>query len=303
MSIYSEMFKNEIDAFNVKYGVNFTLESFESKKNGFAYMNLDNPGNAAYNMIFAEMYQKAIRNYAKGSIERFRSTEMFQDFEKMIMEPYRQKCIEDKVDHNPTPFGGKTPVKALESMSAYLRKAPKSAVEFYAEQYRNRDLRLRDMKQFANQIERNSEEQLTTAANYIAALDKVRESRSFLWKVFHPIQNYAEKRDIKVLKEQLNYSEIASLADDFVGKMQIEENHVNEVLESERELEASTISAKDLNIKVNPLMDDSEVEELVDEPEKTRIDIEKDLEGTVEDSFSEFDEEENDLETSMTSSL
>ncbi len=199
-------FQHTLNAFNKKYGTAFNYERYEGRKIGFDVLNISNSGDASYNVAIAEVYEQALTAAVGGKVQRFDSRDLIRDFEKMVMTPYREKCERVGEPRNSTYMGGRSETEMLEAIQGYLQNAPKSKVDVYSNMIKNRELQLRNIRNYANQAE-NSAALAPQALTYVAALDKVVQERTFAWKLRHPIQAYCERRDLKNLKEQLRYDE------------------------------------------------------------------------------------------------
>ena len=229
-------FEEALGSFTDKYYVVFEYQQFETQRRKFELMGFDKPGDMAYAIVFSDLYKKAVRGLASGELKDLNSDRMLEDFEKMLMAPYRKSCNAQNERHDSTPYAGKTRLEWLNSMQAYAAEAPKSCVDFFAEKYLSRNVRLRDIRAFAHSSQyEGTIEQKRVGMTYIAALEKVHSGRSALWKVFHPIQNYCEKRDIKDLKETLDYDSNKNCVD---GENRVvledEISHLNKLIRSER---------------------------------------------------------------------
>ena len=95
MPTFEERINTEQQNFYEKYGVNFDIEGFETKSS--FHDNLGGFGvNTLYRQAFIPLYKKAFANFIDGKIgDSFDVADMINDFEK-IMEPYREKCNENK---------------------------------------------------------------------------------------------------------------------------------------------------------------------------------------------------------------
>lgn len=231
--IDTEEFLEQLDHFNEKYGIEFDYQEFEKQRIKHDQLALKDPGNIAYNLVFAKYYKQALRGVVIGKIKELNSPQMLKDFEELIMAPYREKCISENEPNGSTPYGGKTHLEALESMRIYANEAPKTAADFYGEKYKNGLLHLRDLRDFAKHYTRTMEQQ-EMAANFIAGLESVHNSRSVWWKLAHPIQNYCEKRDLKSLKSDLNYDSIKYLVDTGSGVIEGETRYLDKLIRVEK---------------------------------------------------------------------
>jgi hypothetical protein len=226
-------FSAGLTRFNEKYGVNFDYQEFEKQRIKYDRLDIDKPGNVAYNLVFAKYYKQALRGVLTGNIKELNSPEMLKDFEELIMAPYRAKCIAENEPNGSEPYGGKTHLQALESMRIYANEAPKTVADFYGEKYKDGLLHLRDFRSFAEHYT-GAMDQQEMAANFIVGLERVHNNRSFWWKVAHPIQNYCEQRDLKYLKSELNYDKIKYLVDNGSGLIEAETTYLDKLIRVEK---------------------------------------------------------------------
>jgi hypothetical protein len=292
MAINTQQFENAVERFNKKFGVNFTFKSLQAKEILYDNMLPSNAGDAAYNVMFAEMYKQALLSYVDGKIEKFNSLEMFNSFEDLLMSPYREECKKEGLSGLSQPYGGRTPTQVLETMNSYIDQTPKSQVDIVARKIANRELRLRDIRQMASEIDTNSTEDLTKIANCIAALEKVNEGRSRVWRFFHRVQNNAEKRDLKNLKEQFNYESISKYANDSTIRIDDQKKLVETELQKQKSIEDKQVEGQW----------EIEKESLEDAIPKERIGYDKQFDAKDYANTSSFIEEESsELESSTLS--
>lgn len=226
--------QEQVDQFNDKYQVNFDYEQFDVQYRKYNNLGMDKPADIAYALVFAQYYKYALRNAVLGNIKDIDSDQMRNDFEKMLMAPYREKCKAAGETDVSSPYGGKTRQKALESMKIYANEAPKNKAEFYGEQYASGKVRLRDLRLLAERYDKNDYSQCSVVANSIVGLEKVHASRSIFWKIRHPIQNYCEARDIKYMKEEADFKSLGYHVDDGTGVIEAEMTNLDRLIRREK---------------------------------------------------------------------
>jgi len=226
--------QEQVDKFNDKYQVNFEYEQFDFQYRKYNNMGMDKPADIAYALVFAQYYKYALRNAVLGNIKDIDSDQMRNDFEKMLMAPYREKCKAAGETDVSSPYGGKTRQKALESMKIYANEAPKNKAEFYGEQYASGKVRLHDLRLLAERYDKNDFSQCSVVANSIIGLEKVHASRSIFWKIMHPIQNYCEARDIKYMKEEADFKSLGYHVDDGTGVIEAEMTNLDRLIRKEK---------------------------------------------------------------------
>jgi len=226
--------QEQVDKFNDKYQVNFEYEQFDFQYRKYNNMGMDKPADIAYALVFAQYYKYALRNAVLGNIKDIDSDQMRNDFEKMLMAPYREKCKAAGETDVSSPYGGKTRQKALESMKIYANEAPKNKAEFYGEQYASGKVRLHDLRLLAERYDKNDFSQCSVVANSIIGLEKVHASRSIFWRIMHPIQNYCEARDIKYMKEEADFKSLGYHVDDGTGVIEAEMTNLDRLIRKEK---------------------------------------------------------------------
>lgn len=183
-----------IKDFNERYGVNVSVDKYlaEAKRTS---------PNDALKSIFSEAYRKAVINELSRDNLDFKSQNMFKDFSEMVIDSL---IWELPLNKKPTPDknAGLSKLGSYNLMEDVWNTLPNNTIDAVVENYKNGGIRIRDMVEYAKRLELENVEtsQLTTLASYSEALKKVNESRSFIWKVFHPIRNNAEKRDSKLIE-------------------------------------------------------------------------------------------------------
>lgn len=190
--------------FNKNYGVNFNIDEYNSKARAFD--DEEYGLNTTYQAEFIRLYKKAISNFIDGKITDFNPMKMLSDFETNVMGSYRKECIE-KFDRNidvPSGYGGLDKREMLTLMQEAVRDIPANRIQYAAQRYKGGDIRIRDMMAFSNEVLGKGvvdREKFATMVSYAEALKQVNESRSFVWRVFHPIRNRAEQRNAQTIAD------------------------------------------------------------------------------------------------------
>ena len=192
----SESTIERINEFNTKYGVKFNVDEYVSKASKTS-------PNEALKTMFADMYKKALRNHlGKEEVDK-RSAEMFYEFNKNVISSLKAEFNRENKKLYPHKNAGMTKLERYRLMENAWNDIPKNDIDLVADKYKNGEIRIRDMVAYANEKEDYSKLDritMTIMASYAEALKNVNASRSFLWKVFHPIRNNAEKRDAKLIQ-------------------------------------------------------------------------------------------------------
>lgn len=186
-----------IALFNEKYGTNLSVSKYLSEAKRTS-------PNDALKALFTEAYKKVVTNdLLKGGIDH-KSQNMFADFSKDVIDSL---VWELPLNNKPAPEkdAGLSKLDQYHLIEEAWNSIPTNDVDMVAENYKNGNIRIRDMVERAAYINETTyknmdNSQLKELASYAEALKKVNESRSFIWKVFHPIRNNAEKRDAKLIQ-------------------------------------------------------------------------------------------------------
>ncbi len=185
--------------FNEKYGVNFDIYDFEGAINGFtAFGDTVNP-NDIYKTKFIIQAKKAFANLVDNKLENGLDLgEMINDFEKMIMDPYREGC---DPAYATEPFGGWDEVGYLRSVNNFIQDVPGNKSVYAAERYLAGKLPIREMRAYAEELKGSNEtptvDQLSTLYCYAKGLEIANQGRPGWWAVIHPFRFFAERREAK----------------------------------------------------------------------------------------------------------
>ena len=200
----SEKYTTPIQVFNERYGLNFSIGAFEVQANAFAQLNSKSAFDDVYRMTFIKLYKQALGNYVDHKIDGLEPSIMLKGFND-IMEVYRKDCQEKKITTNLHARGGWKVKDALESLQKEVSALPKNKIEYAKERYLKGDLPIRDMMEYTKKTLEGDQntfntEKLSVLISYSKALKDVNASRSFLWKVFHPIRNNAEQKNAALIE-------------------------------------------------------------------------------------------------------
>ena len=190
-----EITKNNIELFNKTYGVDISLSKIKSEAKRL------NSYNDALRAVFLEAYKKAVmKDLIKNEDDYLFSKNMFVDFNRSITNNLIDETPRSRRIGLSKNMGIKNSLEAYNMLEAVLKDIPKNNIDLVAENYKNGNIRIRDMVRFSILTKYDSRSNMIIAS-YAEALKKVNASRSFLWRVFHPFRNHAEKRDAKLIEE------------------------------------------------------------------------------------------------------
>ena len=188
------------DAFNKKYGVDFSIEAFDERISVFDDFGGGSDINFMYRFTFKDLFKKAFGNFIDHKLGRkFDASAMIKDFEKTIMTPYREE-LKKEGRNDLVPFGGWSVKTYMETIQQYTMGLPSSKVDFAEARYHERIIRIRDMRAFANSLrgkENVTIDELATLSCYSVALANANEERTRKWAWRHPFKYFAEKREAK----------------------------------------------------------------------------------------------------------
>ena len=224
MPIVFDNYKEQINAFNDKYGTDFSFEEYE--KNQLRthhlqtyFLGADKDHATTENNIYKDAFTNLFKKFA-GKVfyedgvnvndeESKQPTfyEMVKDFEE-LMDVYRQYCEENKRS-SPAKLGG---WKSSEEINGYMysmiSELPTNSegnidkAEYAKNEYLEGRLSLRKMRADLEKMkDAPSAKDVARAIVYLRAIDKVRKERSFLSKL-NPLnwpRMYAESRDYVAL--------------------------------------------------------------------------------------------------------
>lgn len=149
--------------------------------------------------------------------------DLLGDFDA-LMDNYREFCKENGKDAPNKKGGWKSDVQVIEAIQEKIKDVKNDRGEYTEEKYLSGKLRLRDIRASLETMKSGntvSVDQMATAIAYQKALRSTVKNRSFFWKVFHPIRNSAEHRELKAVetfldgernKNPLEYSKAMLLA-------------------------------------------------------------------------------------------
>ena len=203
--------------FNEKYGVNFDIYDFEGAINGFSAVGDTIDANEIYKTKFIIQAKKAFENLVDNKLENGLDWgEMVNDFEEMIMDPYRKEC---DPEYATKPYGGWGRLEYLQSLNQFVQGVPDSKSVYAAERYMAGKLPIREMRAYAQELQALNDtpgvDQLSTLYCYAKGLEIANQSRPVWWAMLHPIRFFAERREAKnfmeYVEEQKNVENMSIL--------------------------------------------------------------------------------------------
>ena len=200
--------------FNAKYRTVFTYAGFLAKVRTFKNLNLEDSANVVYKGTLAKVLMDVMinacaneRTASKDGIGAVDLQAVVEEFEYFLMQPFIQECKNAKERLYPKSYGGMKESERIEFIESVVNSSPKNDVELAEKAYKNGDIRIRDMREYVNEIDLTegiSAFNLRRIGAFMLALENVNKGRSFWWRVFHPVRNNAEKREAREMRTLLS---------------------------------------------------------------------------------------------------
>lgn len=193
-----------IDVFNSKHGCNLSLDAYEAKAREYMADSPKVAYDLAYKDIFASIYRQAAVNSVINN-KAFSGKNMLDEFENNIMRGYSIACKEQGENINLKPYAGMSGVERAEFLKNRLNEFPNNKLAACRELYNNGGITIEDMENYINsigtkEIDRNKAAMM---AAFASVLEEANNSRSFIWKVGHPLKNSSEQRVAELMKKAL----------------------------------------------------------------------------------------------------
>jgi hypothetical protein len=263
-----------VSSFNNDYGVDFSFQQFETtlykNKNLASLFGASQSRDAAltvegqtYINQFSSLYKTAVSNVFEKKVESFNIEEMMNRYVE-LMDGFKAAYKEQGQE---LPKWPKNSV-LLEGTEKSMQDFPKDSISYIADKYLKGEVRLRDMRAFTEQLQKESSPVLNDVAQVLqcaTAIQQVNEQRSFWWRVFHPIQNRAEQRNAKMMQEYvdktLSEDDYSALTDDKTFSKMDEDLKMLKVVETSKEQSKEIAERQKDRIQVK--------EGAIEEPAKT----------------------------------
>ena len=194
--------------FNKKYGVNFRISEFDGQLRALEdnFVSGGTPKedwNALYKSDFIKLMKRAFVKFVDNKIEEFDPKKMLDDFEEMIMGPYREECGRKNAT-GPEKNANWSDKAFYERVKREFEDIPNSKRTYAENRYMKGTLRVRDIRAFRRQFEaetaRPSAKELSTLITYKCALENAVNSRTRGFYFRHPFKSWAEYSELKVIK-------------------------------------------------------------------------------------------------------
>ena len=214
MPLNLERLDKRAKEFNTKYRTNFSYSGFIGKASTLERLKSDDTANVVYRGALAGVLKDAMVNAC--SLERTANgaavhavdlQSVSEEFEYFLMQPFVMECKNSGEPLYPKPYGGMSEEQRIELIEHVLNASPKNDAELTEKAYLKGEISIDDMRAVTREIDFTnsvSEADLKRVGSLMLALENANRSRSFVWKVFHPIKNYIEKRDAREMRTRLS---------------------------------------------------------------------------------------------------
>ena len=211
MSEKYSKFDSQVKTFNETFKVNFNYDNFENRikkldsiTRSLMVRNKIGSDNMTYRSTLLNLYHQTILNYVEGKIDDINHADLVNGFEK-LMENYRSV----NPTKHPALYGNwKHTADLIGALREVANKMSNDKADYIKDKYLAGKYPLRQMREELNTVRANGQDataaQLSKVMLMSRALEKTVNGRSFVWRMFHPFRNKAEKRDLKALMAYLD---------------------------------------------------------------------------------------------------
>lgn len=199
----SKALEKSAKEFSAKYVCTFDFDAFESKVEEFTFLRPNNGWISVYKIVFDGVYKNALESAAMGKNNELDGEAMLDDFEYTLIRPF---VNETQIEIKHKPYAGMDRITRLDYLDRLAKQAPFNLVSLYTEKYKSGKLSIKQMNRqlkLASIPEHTERARYIKIAGYIQALENANESRSLMWRIFHPFRNRAEKRVAVIMKKSL----------------------------------------------------------------------------------------------------
>ena len=194
--------------FNQKYGVDYNLSEFDGQMRALSENFVgnripQNDWNTHYRSDFMKLMRRAFEIFVDFKINDFDPRRMINDFEEMIIQPYREEC-RSKGAVAPSKDAGWSNKDFYRRVQREFQNVPERKADYSKERYMDGTLRVRDVRAFRNRINNEadffSKNTLSTLISYKEALDHAVSKRSIWFYIRHPFKSRAEINELAEVK-------------------------------------------------------------------------------------------------------
>lgn len=199
----SKALERSANDFNKKYDCGFDFATFEARVEEYTFLRPNNGWIDVYKMTFDKVYKKSLEKAAVGSLESLNAEAMLDDFEYTLIRPF---VNESKIEIKHKPYVGMDRIDRIGYLDQLTGQAPSNPVGLLFEKYRRGDVSLSQMRRLATSRllgEEVNREDCVEIAGYVKAIEGVSQSRSLIWRTFHPLKRGREKKGCEMMKKML----------------------------------------------------------------------------------------------------
>ena len=201
----------KIEAFNRRFGTNISLRNIHSEARRLGSYD------TALRGIFCKEYRKVLgKDLMFANASNNMSPRMLNEFNDYIVTALLSETPNASAVGLSADMGLKTLGEKYGMLEGILREhemnteapagTPKTLGDVFTKNYLNGNVTIQDMLTMVNSYDpRNKKNDVSpvTLVSCVEALRRATESRSFLWKIFHPFRSYSERRFAQVMERSV----------------------------------------------------------------------------------------------------
>lgn len=216
-------YNNFVNDFNKKYNTTFSISKFAARVHEHKVLEGDDPYKTAYKTILVEFYKQAVKAQINGKVKEIDYTQFIMDLETPLS-IYIDDLKKEGEAKDVKTFCGTKNIERITALKAAHENVPRTPTAVAVEEYKNGEMRIRDMVAFTKEVTADAEnidaKNINRVVAFATALEQVNSSRSIMWRIFHPFRNNAEKRDAALMRKIAENADKKAYdnAQSFVGK-------------------------------------------------------------------------------------
>lgn len=199
-------FQKAISEFNKKHGCKLDLDAYETSVIKYKAEFPNIAYSLAYKETFANIYKQAAVNSVINN-KTISGKTMLDEFENNIMKPYCEACRVSNVNIDLKPYAGMSGLERAEFLKNRLNELPNNKLSVSRELYKTGELTYDSMMEYTRKATEKGEidrTQAATIAAFASVLEETNKNRSVFWRMRHPIKNYYEQENAKLMKKALS---------------------------------------------------------------------------------------------------
>lgn len=197
----------KIEAFNKRFGTSISLKKIHSEAR-----RLGSYDTALRNIFCGEYRKVLLKDLMFANSENNMSPRMLNEFNDNIVNVLLTEAPNASEVGLSVDMGHRSLEEKFSMVESILNEhdpntdapegTPKTPIDVFTKNYMNGNVKIQDMLNFVNTYDpqdKNMKVSPVTLVSCASALRRANESRSFLWKVFHPIKNYSEQKYARIM--------------------------------------------------------------------------------------------------------